>query len=216
MKTRKRTWADLNARTGGLSAPSKMPCHGWSIPADRCAMGSILRKLEGSTCRGCYALKGRYVFPNVQDALERRLQAWKDDRAGWRDAMVESILKTGRPFFRWFDSGDLQGVEMLEDIAAVAWRTPGVSHWLPTREKAIVRACAGAIPSNLTVRLSAPMVGESIRPQGSLEGIPTSAVHRDDVPSGAHRCPAPEQSGKCGDCRACWNPEVREVSYHVH
>ena len=25
-----------------------------------------------------------------------------------------------------------------------------------------------------------------------------------------------EKAGKCGDCRACWNREVKNVSYHKH
>ncbi len=47
--------------------------------------------------------------------------------------------ETGEPFFRWFDSGDLQSVEMVRDIVAVAERTPEIRHWLPTREYATVR-----------------------------------------------------------------------------
>ena len=50
------------ALVGGLSKPSKMP--GWSIgiPAKECKTGSKLRKVKGSTCYDCYALKGCYVF----------------------------------------------------------------------------------------------------------------------------------------------------------
>jgi hypothetical protein len=44
-----------------------------------------MAKVEGSICNKCYALKGRYVFPNVQDCLERRFQSLSDPR--WIDAM---------------------------------------------------------------------------------------------------------------------------------
>ena len=30
---------------GGLSSPSKMPCHGYSIPAQKCMTGSKLRNV---------------------------------------------------------------------------------------------------------------------------------------------------------------------------
>ena len=63
------TWKQLEVITGGLSAPSKMPCHSFSISAKRCKVGSKLRKVVGSTCNKCYALKGRYVFPNVERAM---------------------------------------------------------------------------------------------------------------------------------------------------
>ena len=28
-----------------------------------------------------------------------------------------------------------------------------------------------------------------------------------------HTCPAPSQGGQCGDCRQCWDPKVKVVSY---
>ena len=198
------TWKALNALTGGLSAPSKMPSYGWSIPAQECKVGSILRKQPGSTCESCYALKGRYVFPSVRDALRRRLDAWKADRAGWRDAMVESIRKRGLPYFRWFDSGDLQGPEMLADIIRIARALPEVRFWLPTREYALARR-ARILPPNLTLRVSAPKVGSIVPFEVS------STVEGPGSP-----CPAPKQGNACGDCRKCWDKSVPMVSYKKH
>ena len=60
---------------GGLSRPSKMPGWGYSIPAIYCKMGAILSKIPGAVCRFCYAKKGRYIFPVVQAAMERRFRA---------------------------------------------------------------------------------------------------------------------------------------------
>ena len=54
--------------TGGLSKPSKMPGYAYNLPATECKIGSKLVKVPGSVCHGCYALKGRYRFPNVKDA----------------------------------------------------------------------------------------------------------------------------------------------------
>jgi hypothetical protein len=72
--------------TGGLSKPSKMPGPAHNLPAQACKTGAKLVKVPGSVCAGCYALKGRYRFKNVQAALNRRLQAFEDPR--WVDAMV--------------------------------------------------------------------------------------------------------------------------------
>lgn len=198
------TWKSLNAITGGLSAPSKMPAYSWSIPAQACGIGAILRNRPGSTCASCYALKGRYVFPNVRAALERRLAAWSRDRAAWRDAMAASIRKAGKDVFRWFDSGDLQGPDMLADIIRIARATPNVRHWLPTREYALARR-ARILPPNLTLRVSAPMIGSSAP-------FPVSST----VDGPGSPCPAPSQGNKCGDCRKCWDRSVPTVSYHVH
>jgi hypothetical protein len=51
--------------TGGLSRPSKMPGYAYNLPAIHCKTGSKLAAIPGTTCHGCYALKGRYRFPNV-------------------------------------------------------------------------------------------------------------------------------------------------------
>ena len=90
--------------TGGLSKPSKMPGPAHNLPAWRCITGVKLQKVPGSVCAGCYAMKGRYRFRNVREALERRQQALTEPR--WVDAMVTLI--TGEAWFRWHDSGDIQ------------------------------------------------------------------------------------------------------------
>ena len=44
--------------TGSLSKPCKMPGHAYGLPAKECKTGGKLQKVKGSTCYGCYALKG--------------------------------------------------------------------------------------------------------------------------------------------------------------
>ena len=77
------------ALVGGLSKPSKMP--GWSIgiPAKECKTGSKLRKIKGSVCELCYALKGMYRFSTVQKAQYKRLDAIKNPY--WVEAMTTLI-----------------------------------------------------------------------------------------------------------------------------
>ena len=98
--------------TGGLSKPSKMPGPAFNLPAAACLTGAKLVKVTGSTCAGCYALKGRYRFGNVQKALKRRLAALQDPR--WVSGMI-ALIK-GRPVFRWHDSGDIQSAQHLKNI----------------------------------------------------------------------------------------------------
>lgn len=210
------TIGELEAIVGGIGNPSKMPGYAYGIPAAECKVGGRLRELEGSTCSGCYAYgRGNYRFASTVAAQYRRLEAISDPR--WIPAMVGLISRkcTREPFFRWHDSGDLQSLEHLEAIAAVAEGTPQVSHWLPTREKRIVSEYLrehGAFPANLTVRISAAMVDG--RAPSNL-GLPTSTVHKESAPIG-HACPAPTQGNACGDCRACWSSDVANVSYHLH
>lgn len=204
---------ELEAYVGGLSRPGKMPGYAYSLPAAECQVGGSLQKVEGSVCHGCYAMKGRYGFPVVQSALYRRLASI--ERPLWSAAMAELIRRKGETYFRWHDSGDIQSTDHLAAICEVAAATPEVRHWIPTREYRIVaeyRKSGGVIPPNLAVRLSAHMV-DGTAPQ---VGLPVSEVFTDAPSKDAHRCPAPEQGNQCGDCRACWDPTVEVVAYHLH
>ena len=41
-----------------LGRANKMPCPTYNTPAKLCKTGSKLREKKGSTCHGCYAMKG--------------------------------------------------------------------------------------------------------------------------------------------------------------
>ena len=212
--------------TGGLAQTTKMPCPSWSIPARECKTGGKLVNVEGSTCASCYALKGNYLRfrKTVEPSQYRRMEL--AEGKGWVDAMV--VLIRNNVYFRWFDSGDLQSVEMLERIVEIAQRTPRTTHWLPTREYGVVKKFLDrhgqeAIPANLIVRLSALFIDRSAVVPASLQGHPqikTSTVYsrHTEVPTAYRVCPAysGEQKGYCGDCRACWDTTVETVAYRAH
>ena len=189
--------------TGGLSKPSKMPGPAYNLPAWHCQTGAKLRKIEGTPCFGCYAMKGRYRFSNVRAALERRLDSL--DHPQWVTAMV-ALIK-GQPWFRWHDSGDIQSAQHLINIFEVCKLTPETRHWLPTRE-AWTSKYLSAKPANLNLRFSMPMVDQA--PAGVWANTST-------VVSGPGRtCPAPDQDNECKDCRACWDLSVKNVAYGKH
>jgi len=195
-----------------LGTAGKMPCPTYNTPARMCKTGARLRKIKGSTCHGCYAFKGNYLFPDVQKGLMRRFNAFNHPR--WIEAMSFMINKYCYTHFRWFDSGDLYDVSMLEKIAMVCQNTSRIRHWLPTREVKIVKdylKIYKEFPSNLVVRVSAPMIdGEPLK---SFRW--TSTVHHKSKAVG-HDCPSRFQDNKCNDCRACWDKRVTNVSYHKH
>jgi len=193
--------------TGGLSAPGKMPEGSYNLPANMCQTGAKLRQVPGTPCWGCYAFKGRYNFPNVKDALTRRLESLQDPQ--WVQAMT--VLIKGKKFFRWHDSGDLQSREHLNKIIAVCNQTPGTMHWLPTQERKFLQDRDPLLlPKNLIIRLS--NAKNDTKPGNAWSHWSTVV----SAPSGGHLCPAPEQGNECGDCRACWSKEVYEVQYKIH
>jgi hypothetical protein len=183
--------------TGGLSAPSKMPGPAYNLPAQACITGSKLVKIPGSVCHGCYALKGRYRFRNVKEALARRLNSLTHPE--WIPAMV--VLIDQEPHFRWHDSGDLQSVQHLINIFEVCKLTPGTSHWLPTREAKFLPLNTDSIPKNLIIRLSGHKID---KPAASFWPWTSTVVTE------MKSCPAKEQGNQCQDCRACW--EKRKFS----
>ncbi len=189
---------------GGLSKPSKMPGWAYGLPAKECKTGSKLVKVEGSTCHGCYALKGCYVFKVVQEAQYRRLASVKHEL--WTAAMALLINSKKSKYFRWHDSGDVQDEEHLLKIFAVCKLTPSVKHWMPTRE-AWVKRFLPLKPHNLIIRFSAPMVDQE---------APSSWPHTSTVVTSGRTCPAPTQDNECKDCRACWDPSVKNVAYGQH
>lgn len=230
------TLTEARRIVGSLSFPSKLPGTSYGLSARDCKAGGKLGTIPNSVCSSCYALRDKMTWPNVQTAYARRLAAISDPR--WTDAMVRLLThlhaapfrridlglrgrKLAREgsrhrmnpmgFHRWHDSGDLQSVEHLEKIVEVCRRTPLIFHWLPTREVAMLRTFKGNVPANLTIRVSATMI-DGMPPAG----WPGSTVHRESPPSGAHRCPAPDQDHECRACRACWSRDVPLVSYALH
>jgi hypothetical protein len=207
----------LSKSVGGLSKPSKMPCEGYSLPAQKCLTGSKLRKAGKSTCANCYALKGFYNMPTVKSALNRRFEKVTQDLDNWRKEMTLLIYNTNTSgFFRWHDSGDLQSIKHLQAINTIARALPDIKFWLPTREYKIVKDFQEEgyeIAENLTVRLSA-YFKNSAPPLATAEalGVQTSTVDYTD----SYQCDASQKNGQCLRCRACWDKSITNVNYPLH
>ena len=188
--------------TGSMTRTSKMPGLSYSLPAWECKTGSKLRKVPGSVCASCYALKGNYTrYPEIKRAQYVRLQALKHPL--WVDAMTAQVKR--QKYFRWHDAGDVQDLDHLNKIYEVCKLTPDTKHWMPTRE-AWIKDHLDSKPDNLVIRFSPPMIGQR------NESWPNSSM----VVTENATCPAPAQGGKCGSCRQCWDPEVKIVSYGKH
>jgi len=194
--------------TGGLSKPSKMPGPAYNLPASQCITGAKLVNVKGSTCSGCYALKGNYIrFPAVQKAMERRARSLVHD--SWIPAMVAQIKR--HRWFRWHDSGDLQSVQHLNNIFEVCKLTPKTRHWLPTREARFLNLMdPDVVPKNLKIVLSDHMNDQATPPSWWPYTSGVTTKH------GTVTCPAASQGNKCRSCRKCWDRRTKRVIYGKH
>lgn len=216
---------------------SKMPGSSFATDPFACAVGAKLAVVPGSTCSQCYARRIAKMRPSVALGYERNEQALVDASLltgeareafilGMRDQILRAVEKTGEPYHRWFDAGDLASLAVLILINDIALATPTVKHWLPTRELAVARRFNNrwmnyslkgdrletlTLADNLVIRASAAMVDGN--PPSRFEN--TSTVHKLNAPIG-HACPAQSQGNQCGACRACWDKNVANVSYHKH
>jgi hypothetical protein len=214
------TLKEIETQIGSLSKPSKMPCHGYSLPATQCKRGAILRQIKNSVCSGCYALKNRYMFNNVQTALHKRLDALEADIDTWQRLLTELINRKEKSgYFRWHDSGDIQSPEHLSAINNIAFALPHIKFWIPTREFGLVKEWAktNEIAPNLAIRISANMIGQNLsRPSIGSTKLTTSSVGAAQTLSDNRNCPAPQQDNECKDCRSCWDTKVSNINYTLH
>ena len=193
-----------------LSKPDKMPGYAYGLPAWECKTGAKLVKVPGSVCAGCYALKGNYArFPEIKKSQYKRLASIS--RPEWVKAMavvINSKAVAQHGYFRWHDAGDIQSPEHLQKIFEVCKLTPSVKHWMPTREAQFLKDIDPAqVPDNLIIRMSSHMIDQ---------GPVTFWPHTSTVGSSTRTCPAPDQGGKCGSCRTCWNREIPNIEYGKH
>ena len=217
----------LNQITGGLSYTTKMPEASNAIPAKNCKVGTSLRGIKGSVCYKCYAHdRGNYQWEVVKNAQERRYQ--KLYHPLWVTAMTMLLWLKVKSYFRWHDSGDIDSMKHLCNIIEVCENTPHIKHWLPTKEKRLVREFlnrGGVIPINLVISMSGYFVdggtvkGFDDQPQ-ITHHLTYSKRNRDGAVSKGYICPVEDGLGfkSCdqANCSACWNPSVRVVAGALH
>lgn len=197
-----------------LSKTSKLGTKSWSLQALDTCPGS--RSDSGAlvpACSGCYATAGTYHFPDVKKVRANNKEDWK--RADFVSDFIAALKK--QTHFRWFDSGDMYSVKLAEKMLEIMVATPDTKHWLPTRmykfkKFADILAKMKALP-NVMVRYSSD----------EIDGTYTKGVHGSTIlpnesyaDSNTFVCNAPNQGGKCLDCRACYNKDIPVIGYIAH
>ncbi len=207
-----------------LSYTSKMPGASFSLSALKCITGSKLHEQVGSVCSKCYARRGRYLFPNVVNAQNRRIEQVNDK--DFVECMTEVLsndkITQKTKLFRWHDSGDLQSIEHLEKLVQIARNLPNIRFWLPTKEYGIINKYGTRLSgaSNLTIRVSHPMINNKFTTQDSFYKNTSSVFSKDKINelTDIEICQATVTHTTCNDngCTKCWNDSIKNIIYIKH
>lgn len=199
-------------KIGNLSFTKKMPCPSWSLSAFDC-------KSTDPICeKYCYARNGHYNFAKVEEPRRENSLIWL--RKDWVKDFSSFIQLSDLKYFRWFDSGDLPNILLLQKICAIADQCPNTKFWLPTRAKEILKnywEANNKVPlrslhPNLIIRLSAPDVDQ----EPDVEFAKKLGINMAGVSKENYDCNAKIQGGKCGECRKCWDQKIKMVVYNLH
>jgi len=218
---------------GGFSFTSKMPGGSLAFPAHTCDVGMRLANIKTAGCHACYATRGRYPLNNKQSQMYDNLHGLTRNDPRYASALTErmkaQMLFDGEPYWRWFDSGDLQrgkgetkrnfGAKHFAQTLDVASASPGSKHWLPTRQMGGVKQImdergVDAIPDNMKTRLSVPFIGQaSDNEVNEIFGLPnvTSLLEElkdmrnidvseiSSIDPSSKTCPVSVMGGNCDD-----------------
>jgi hypothetical protein len=122
----------------------------FGIPAYKSKTGQITCPYAGVCAKGCYAQSGTYLWSNVSQAYEARLEATKQD--DFIDRMVNEIKSRKIAKVRIHDSGDFYSLEYLDKWLSIMAQLPSVKFYAYT--KSIPFFKARSIPDNFRVIFS--------------------------------------------------------------
>ena len=209
-----------------LSNPSKLNSQAFPLPVNDevckgrkdLKTGKLLEK-----CSKCYAdNRGFYAMPDTQRVREENLKIIKENMEVFIFFMIGKLNRKKNKEFRWFDSGDIFSIEFLKALIEVCKKTPNTTHWIPTttwnypnKEFLSLLQVLQALPN---VRLRASNVGSiPTLPKGlyPLQSVVVKEIKEKSTKE-LFYCPASKQKGKCGNCKACYNPNISTIAYLEH
>lgn len=113
----------------------------------------------------------------------------------------------------------MYAIDLAEKIYNIMKATPHVKHWLPTRmhkfkKFASILEKMASLP-NVCVRFSSDSISGGIVESGKAQN--STIVESSEKTTGEYfTCRAYESSGKCNQCRTCWDKRVKTVAYPAH
>jgi hypothetical protein len=168
----------------------------------------------------CYARKGNFTFPKVQESIQNNLNEFLNDSKGYFKQIID-FLNNGEiiyKFFRWHSSGDIVNAEYLKGMVEVAKKCKHTKFLAFTKKFEIVNeylASGEKLPKNLSIVFSA---WDKTFKVDNPFNLPMTYVffkkeeNNADIPEFSFPC-----NGSCQNCKACWNlKKGQSVYFHQH
>ena len=157
------------------------------------------------TKSGCYACKGNFNYPNVQDTMLRNSRIWEHSHEECFNQIDAWLYLHPSKFFRWFSSGDIPNENFLYRMCALARKHKETNFMCFTKQYAIVDDYVEKhrIPKNLNIVFSAWDTYVPMNPNNFPVAYVKIKNMKGSIPEDAHECPK-----YCGNCvfekYNCW------------
>lgn len=181
-------------------------------------LGGVIPQINlpaGITCRpdapcfkGCYALKGNFIFANVRKSHIDNLDLYnKNPNEYFKQVQEKTKFST---YARYFSSGDIPDIYYFAKMVEVAKINKNTKYLVFTKKGYIVNQYlnnGGKIPSNLRIIFSSWYNWTQDNPYN----FPVSNIVREGNTKG-FICP-----GKCNECLKCWHlKKGQQVLFKKH
>lgn len=175
----------------------------------------------GITCRadapcakGCYAMKGNWLYSNVKNSLQSNLDAYKNNPKLYFESIATQTALSR--FVRWHSSGDIVDAQYFEGMCKVARKNKATHYLCFTKKFEIVNdyiASGKRIPRNLSIVFSAWSDWVPENPYNlPMTWVYGKSFDNERIPKDSIPC-----IGSCENCQACWTlKKGMSVYFHKH
>ncbi len=166
---------------------------------------------------GCYACKGRFMFPSIKQSHSKNLEAYLKNPKAYFTVIDTTLQMIPYHYFRWHSSGDIVDMNYLDGMCKLArkHRTTKFLCFTKKYELANEYFAEHTKPSNLTIVFSNWGDWQCENPLD----FPVANIRfnkNDPIPANGTLCPK-----FCGDCvntnGSCWDlKKGQQVIFDKH
>lgn len=158
--------------------------------------------------KDCYALKGRFRFPNVRESMRNNLDIYESDPDFYfKSIRYEIDNKTvSHKYFRWHAAGDIVDEKYFDGMIKLANELSATRFLAFTKKYDIINnyvKLGGIIPSNLNIVFSA--WGSALKVDNPYNFPVAYVMFHDEMLTGYIPEEAEKCFGDCTNCLKCWN-----------